>query len=109
MEKELETAITQAVSDMRPLRAVTPRQTTVTEQWKRLKTIERDLRERIARERVDIMADHERKWTEIHSDNARRKSDALAKLDRDLEDNKTVLIAETQSKLREHDMLLKQL
>ena len=112
MERELEDGINNAVAEVearpQPLRAV-PKQQSLMDNWGRLKTVERGLREQIRQEGLDLHASYETRMVQLHNDHARRTSEALARLEREFADAKQALIDDTQRKLRDHDYLLKQL
>ena len=115
IEKELETAVAKAVSEMNlperpPLRTVAmPQPVSLTDQWTKLQNIETELRTRIRRERMAINAEYERMVVETNTDFDRRVDDALSKLDRDRHAALHTLSQQTETRLREIETLIKRM
>jgi hypothetical protein len=82
-----------------------PKMRTLTEQWQQLTRIETELRERIRKERIDIMADNDKRWIQMKNDHAKDLSDAKARIDKEYEDKLLALQAETTAKLHENEIL----
>jgi hypothetical protein len=115
MEKELEAALTKAASEIgpferQPLRPITmPKPVSLTDQWTKLESIERELRTRIRRERMMITAEYERLVVETNTDFDKRVDDALTKLDHERRTALQNLADHTAEKLREHELLTKRM
>jgi len=92
-----------------PLRAAPRPAQSLTEQWGLLEKIETELRDRIRRERTEIVADYEARRVTIVNDYNQRITEELAKLEklRDLE--LAELNEKTQERIREHELLAKRM
>jgi hypothetical protein len=78
---------------------------TLFQQWTMLENIETELRDRIRRERTVIHADHDRRWVAITNEFNERISEEVAKLEKARDNALKELTAETQEKLRDHEIL----
>lgn len=92
-----------------PLRPAPKTQASLTEQWGLLEKIETELRDRIRRERTEIIANHDRRWIDIQNDFKQRISEEVAKLERLRDLELAELTEQTQEKIREHEILAKRM
>jgi hypothetical protein len=107
MEKELEANLAQAVdAEVKPF---TPRAVTttasLTTQWDHLARIETELRNRVRRERLEIIAEYEKLVTETRTDFERREDDLITALHAKRDAALLQLRSNAAAKLREHDLL----
>jgi hypothetical protein len=91
------------------LRSITPQAVSLSDQWTKLETIERELRDRIRRDRNTILAEHDRLWVSIQSDYTQRISEEVARLEKMREADLHELTVKTAEQLREHEMLAKRM
>ena len=91
------------------LRAVTPQPVSLTDQWSKLEIIERELRDRIRRDRNTILAEHDKVWVDIQSDYAQRMSEEMSRLEKMRDADLQELTGKTAEKLREHELLAKRM
>ena len=94
---------------IRPVPKPELKEVSLTEQWAVVEKFEHELRERIRKERVDIIAENDRRWTEIQNDYARSLSEMKAKLDKEREAAMRRLETETMARLRDNDLLSKRI
>ena len=107
LDKEVEAA--PAVDERPTLRSITPQPVSFSEQWDKLEIIERELRDRIRRDRNTIIAEHDRLWVSIQTDYTQRISEEVARLEKMREADLHELTGKTTEKLREHDLLAKRM
>jgi len=81
----------------------------LSEQWDVIARHDRELREKVRKERVDIIAEHDTKWTNIHTTYARELSEMKATLDAKKEQMMRALEAETHDRLRANEFLAQRL
>ena len=81
----------------------------LTEQWHMMQNISSELRDRIRRERIAIIADHDRRWVELQSEYARELSETKARLDKAHADKLRQLKDETTAKLHENEILTREI
>jgi hypothetical protein len=108
MEKALDGAIKEtarATATVRPLNA----SASLTEQWTRLELVERELRERIRRERLTLVHEYERRRLEISSDYEKKIGEEVSKLERARDNELAALTEEVERKVREHELLTKRM
>lgn len=108
-EKEMEDAVEQAVEQavQETVKAFPARHHTATlsTQWETLARYERELRDRVRRERLAIVAEFERLATETKGDFDRRIDDAVTQLEVQRNTALRVLRDQMEARLREHDLL----
>jgi hypothetical protein len=105
MEDAVEQAVEQAVEET--VKPFPPRHhtATLTTQWETLARYDAELRNRVRRERLEIVAEFERLATEAKGDFDRRVDDALAQLEAQRTTALRVLRDQMEARLREHDLL----
>jgi len=105
MEDDVEQAIEQAVEET--VKPFPPRHhtATLTTQWETLARYDRELRDRVRRERLALVAEYERLATETKADFDRRADDAIARLEVERMAALRILRDDMEAKLREHDLL----
>lgn len=81
----------------------------LTEQWGLLEKIETELRDRIRRERTDIIAAYEARRVSIVNDYNQRITEEIAKLEKLRDIEMAELNEQTQEKIREHELLAKRM
>lgn len=77
------------------------------DQMAQLERIERTIDDKIRRERVSVINEHDLRWTQLRNDYTRNLSDAKSRLDRDLAAALRQLETETAVKLHELDQMEK--
>jgi hypothetical protein len=87
------------------LRPVESKAVTLMEQWDMHEKIGHELRERLRKEKLKILADHDHQWSQIKHDYAQRISEAVAKLESEREDELRKLVEAYQQRIREVDLL----
>jgi hypothetical protein len=108
-EKAIEDAVEKAV-DQAVQETVKPFPTrhhtqTLSTQWETLARYDRELRDRVRRERLALVAEYERLATETKADFDRRADDAIARLESERMAALRILRDDMEAKLREHDLL----
>jgi hypothetical protein len=108
MEDDVEQAVEQAVQEVQETVKTFPARhhtATLSTQWETLARYERELRDRVRRERLAIVADFERLATETKGDFDRRIDDAVVQLEVQRNTALRVLRDQMEARLREHDLL----
>lgn len=113
LEKNIDTDLMEqvgkAVDEMAsrpiPLKPVTGRPQTLSEQWARGQQIMEELKRRVQRERLTIQAEFDRQLVETNADYDKRIDDAVATLEKARRQAVQELIDSTQDRLREHELL----
>jgi hypothetical protein len=104
-EKQMEDAVEQAVEETVKQFPARHHTATLTNQWETLGRYEQELRDRVRRERLAIVAEYERLLVETKADFDRRKDDAVSQLDKQYTAALRLLRDQMETKLREHDLL----
>ena len=106
MAKDLgPTKVPLRVATMPKANQLEQREVTLTEQWAMHENIERELRERIRKEGLRIIAEHDRRWSEIKHDYANRISEAVARLEQERDEELNKLVESYRIKNRELHLL----
>lgn len=88
---------------------VEKKQATVTEQWAMLEKIDRELRDRIRRERQQIISEYDRNVVELENAYSEKIGNTVAMLEQDKKNELSKLAYDTADKLRNHDLLAKRM
>jgi hypothetical protein len=81
----------------------------LSEQWDKIQQHDEALRARVSREKTDIIAHHDRMWTEITVDFNRRVQEAMMEIEGKRREALRRLTDETAEKIREHDLLVRRM
>ena len=101
--KNLETRPETRPEPQRP--RVVQREATLSEQWSTLEKIDRELRERIRKERLAIVSQFDTAVVEIENTYREKIENSVALLEQQKKDALADLAHQTAQKLREHDLL----
>jgi hypothetical protein len=82
------------------------REPTLVEQMNRAEEIQASLRNKIRREKLDMLQEHDRRWTEVKQTYANLIHDAVTKLEAERDKALRDLTDAYNVKAREHDLLL---
>ncbi len=82
---------------------------TLIEQMNRAEEIQTSLRNKIRREKLDMLQDHDRRWTEVKQTYANLIHDAVTKLEAERDKALRDLSDAYNAKAREHDLLLERM
>lgn len=85
------------------------KEVSLADQWTTLEKIDRELRDRIRKERVSIIAEYDRSVVEIENLYAEKISNAIAELEQEKKNELRDLVDRVSVKLREHDLLTKRM
>jgi hypothetical protein len=110
MEKHLEESLGRALQEAeKPALRAVPKPVTLTEQWSKLRSIDQELRKRIRHERLMITSEFDRLIVATNADFDMRLEDAQTAIEADRRKALQVLVDQTGEKLREHDLLARQM
>ena len=112
IEKDLEAVLDKAAAEVArpsPLRPVPSKPVSLSEQWAQKERIEQELYQRVRRQKIDILAEHDRLWAETKSDFERRIDFAVSKLEAERRQALKTLADQTAEKLRDHDLLMQRI
>ena len=104
-EKEIEEAVEAAVEESVKQFPARHHTATLATQWETLGRYEQELRDRVRRERLAIVAEYERLVTETNADFERRLDDAMSALSKQRLTALRTLRDKMEDKMREHDLL----
>lgn len=105
MMEQVGKAVEEMASRPIPLKPVTGRPQTLSEQWARGQQIMEELKRRVQSERLAIQADFDRQMVETNADYDKRIDDAIASLEKARRQAVQELVDRTQDRLREHELL----
>lgn len=111
LAKNLDSSLT---TEFQPLRRPlslrsTEKKVTLTDQWTMLEKIDRELRERIRKERQQIIAQFDRDVVELNNAYTEKIENTIAMLEQDKKNELRELTDKTAQKLQEHDLLSKRM
>ena len=85
------------------------KEVSLADQWTTLEKIDRELRERIRKERISIIAEYDRNVVEIENLYAEKISNTVAAIEQEKKNELRELVDKVSEKLRDHDMLTKRM
>jgi hypothetical protein len=104
LEKDIETALAEFNPINKP-RSLTVKEPTLMEQLDKMGEVQRRLRERVRTDKMNLLQEHDRAWTQTQQDFARKIHDEVTKLERARDEALKTLADDYHEKSRELDFV----